>query len=187
MVEPGFISCWMLVIVVSAKVSVVLVFVSLLLLSFSVIPFNMVQAAGEGVSVSDSAVRLAEDGLASAYQAVLDVELLGVDASDLLKELNAGAEYLSLARVAYRQGRFEDADTYAGLCNAVADDVMVDANNLEFEVRGKSTEVFWLTLTGSLVGVAGVVFASFLVWPVFKRRFIRRILEMRPEVNPTEP
>jgi hypothetical protein len=45
---------------------------------------------------------------------------------------------------------------------------------------------FWLTMSGSIVGVGVVGFGSFWGWRVFKRRYYERVLRMKLEVAKDE-
>jgi len=57
---------------------------------------------------------------------------------------------------------------------------------LRTEAYGPKVTGFWLTFTGSLVGLVAVGFGSFWGWRFFKKRYYERVLRMKPEVRPDE-
>ena len=126
--------------------------------------------------------KIAEGVVVSGYQAVLEAEGAGANVSGLLARLNEAGELLALARVSYRVGDFDGAVRFAELCGEIGEGVRVDA----LEVRDWAVEEaghrFWLTIIGSIAGVAIVGFLSFLGWFIFKERYYRRVFGMRPEV-----
>jgi hypothetical protein len=146
------------------------VFFFLLVLSVSVAPVFVSVAFAE----SDDDV---------ALSAIDGAEEAGVDVSGLLVRLNDCGELLVEARVAYGLGDFDEAVGFAGLCSEVGESVEGDAVDLRLGAQGSRVAELWLTLAGSLVGVVVVLFVGFFGWGVVKRRFVRRVLEMRVEVG----
>ena len=169
--DVGFMSVWK-------------VFFFLLVLSVSVAPvFVSVAFAESDDDVALSAIDGAEVSVVLAYEAVLEAEEAGVDVSGLLVRLNDCGELLVEARVAYGLGDFDEALGFAGLCSEVGDAVNSDAVDLRLGAQGSRVTELWLTLAGSLVGVVVVLFVGFFGWGVVKRRFVRRVLEMKVEVG----
>jgi hypothetical protein len=158
-----------------------------LILSVFAVPVFVSGALGvDGEDLAVSAVDRAEVATASAYVAVLDAEEAGADVSGLLAELNVAGRYLVQAHVWLGLGGFDEATRFADLCYDVVVDVRNEAYGLKNEGHG-----FWVTdsvvrMTGSIVGVVFVVFVGFVVWRVFKRRYNRRVLGLRPEVAKVE-
>jgi len=135
-----------------------------------------------GENTAASAIDRAEASMVSAYEAVLDAEHAGASVSGLLARLDVGGEYLANARMWYGLGDFENATRFANLCYDVGEEVRNEAYELKNEAYESWVTALWLRMTVSIVGVVCVVFLSFLVWGVFKRRYKRRVLGMRPEV-----
>jgi len=148
-----------------------------LLLSVSI---RWVSAVDEDVVALDIAE--AEEVLGSAYGAVLDAEEAGANVSGLLVRLNLGGEYLAEAYVWYRLGVSENASRFAGLCSEVVGDVGSEAVGLRDEAERLGEADFVVKMVGSVVGVVVVVFLGFVVWRVFRRRYVGRVLGLRPEV-----
>jgi len=169
--DVGFMSVWK-------------VFFFLFVFSVSVAPVFVSVAFGEsGDDVALSAIDGAEVSVVLAYEAVLEAEEAGVDVSGLLVRLNDCGELLVEARVAYGLGDFDGAVGFAGLCSEVGDGVEGDAVELRLGVQSSRVAELWLMLVGSLVGVVVVLFVGFFGWGVVRRRFVRRVLEMRVEVG----
>ena len=159
-------------------------FFFLLLLSVSVVPIFVSSAIAESDDdAALSAIDGAEVSMVSAYEAVLEAEADGVDVSGLLLRLDDAGGLLVEARVAYGLGDFDEAVGFAGLCSEVGDAVNSDAVDLRLGVQGSRVTELWLTLAGSLVGSVVVLFVGFYGWGFVKRRYVRRVLEMKVEVG----
>ena len=168
------------------KMSVQKLLVALLILSVFVFPIFVFRVSGSGVDMAASAVGEAEEVVASAYEAVLEAEHAGANVSGLLASLNEAGELLATAQVAFRLGDFDEAVLSASLCSEICEVVRDEADELRVEAYGAKIMNSWLTMTGSTIGVVAVVFGSFWGWRVFKRRYVRRALRMKPEVAKDE-
>jgi len=158
-------------------------FFVLLVLSVFAVPILVPGALGaDGEDVAASAVDRAEVAVVSAYEAVLDAERAGADVSGLLDRLNVAGEYLAEAHVWLGLGGYESATRLADLCYDAVEGVGSDAVELRSEAHGLWVADSVVRMTGSMVGVVVVVFLGFVVWRVFKRRYRRRVLGLRPEV-----
>ena len=120
--------------------------------------------------------------MGSAYGAVLEAEEAGANVSGLLGRLSVGGEYLAEAYVWYRLGVFENASRFAGLCVEVVGDVGGEAVGLKSEAHGLWVLDFLVRMIWSVGGVIVVGVVGFVVWRVFRRRYCRRVLGLRPEV-----
>ena len=154
---------------------------------FSVFLFLLLSVSIRWVSaVDEDVVALgladAEEVLGSAYGAVLEAEEAGANVSGLLGRLSVGGGYLAEAYVWYRLGVSENASRFAGLCSEVVGDVRSEAVGLKSEAHGLWELDFLVRMIWSVGGVIVVVFLGFVVWRVFRRRYLRRVLGLRPEV-----
>jgi hypothetical protein len=159
-----------------------LFFVFLILSVFAVPVFVSGVFGVDGEDVAVLAVDRAEAEVASAYEAVLDAEDAGANVSGLLAELSVAGGYLAEAHVWFGLGDFDNATRFADLCYDAVVDVGSEAFELRSEAHGLRVTDSVVRMTGSMVGVVVVVFLGFAVWRVFKRRYRRRVLELRPEV-----
>ena len=157
-----------------------LVFLVLSALVSSVFVFG-VRASSEDVAAS--AISRAEDAVALAYEDVLRAEGSDANVSSLLTRLNQAGELLAQAHNSYRLEDFDDAARFADLCGRIGEEVRVEAHDLKSLAVEEAGQRFRWTVIGSILGVAIVVGASFLGWRVFKRRYYRRVLGMKPEVG----
>jgi len=159
-----------------------LFFVLLFLFVFAA-PVLVSEAFGAyGEDVAASAVDRAEVAVVSAYEAVLGAEQAGADVTDLLARLNVAGEYLANAHVLYSLGDFENATRFANLCYDVGEEVRNEAVELKNEAHELWVTNLIVRMNLSIISVVIIVFLSFLGWHVFKRRYHRRILGMKPEV-----
>jgi len=136
--------------------------------------------------VAASAIEEAEGVMASSYRAVLEAEGAGANVSGLLARMNEAGELLAQAQVSYRLGDFDGAARSADLCGEIGEGVMVEALGLRDLAVLEAGQRFRWTMMGSMLGVVIVVGASFLGWRIFKLRYCRRVLGMKPEVAKDE-
>jgi len=155
------------------------VFALLFVLALSVL---LIEGCVAGAEEAALAIERAEGVVVSGYQIVLEAEQARANISRLLARLNEAGELLALARVSYRVGDFDGAVLFAELCGEIVDGVKVDALGLRNLAVEEAGHRFWWAIIGSIVGVSIIVFLSFLSWFIFKGRYYRRVLEMRPEV-----
>jgi hypothetical protein len=112
-----------------------------------------------------------ETALSSAYDAVRDARNAGANVTILLADLNQGGEYLSEAYYWYGAGKYDTANSYAGMCRDIAGNVKNEAETLMSSAQEASNLKNIETLLTSIVGVVVIVVLSFVVWRVFKRQF----------------
>jgi len=153
----------------------------LLVLLVFMAPILLLRASSSEDGAS-SAIKKAEEGMVSAYQAVLEAERAGANTSSLVSRLNVAAEYLAQAHILFRAGDLNNATRFADLCFENAEKVRPEANQLRNKASMESGIRFRFTMVGSVVSVCLISIAGFLSWRVFKRRYYERFLRMKPEV-----
>lgn len=151
-----------------------LVLVSVLILSVS---------ASNNREEAVSSVSEAEQSLTQAYKAVRDAEIVGANISGLLTRLNHAAGMLSEAKMAFDVGNFEEAVHLAETSNEVGRLVESETESLKGEAVYTSLAKLQVFIGGSVLAVSFVLFASLLCYRYFKRRYYRRLLEMKPKVG----
>ena len=161
-----------------------LLVISVLLIFLLPVFIPWVSASSEDVAILS--ITQAEETLASAFEAVLDAERVGANVSGLLGRLNLGGEYLAEAYVWVRLGDSESAGRFAGLCVEVAENVRGVAVGLMDEAHGWWVLDVLQRIVWSFFGVVVVVVAGFVVWRVFRERYLERVFRLRPEVNTGE-
>ena len=129
------------------------------------------------------AISKAENGLASAYEAVLEAENVEANVSGLLVRLNEAGSFLADAEMCYRIENFSGAVYFAGLASVSLSGLEGEAVELaNFAGVDRGQKLSW-TVAGSFFGVFLVVFAGFLGWGFVRERYVRKVLKMKPEVS----
>jgi hypothetical protein len=129
------------------------------------------------------ALERAEQDLGSAFAAVAEAEGAGADVSVLLDTLDIAGGFLSEAHVAFSAGNYESAFSLAVACSSAVDGVAEDAARLKVAAEIAQSASFFSTLTVSGIGVGVAIVCACFVWWFLKRRYFRRVLDMKPEVE----
>jgi len=166
-----------------AALKPVTILLALLVFASTLFVFNT-SALSENVATS--AIEKAEGLMVSAYEAVLEAERAGANVSGLLARLKVAGEGLAQAHISYRLGDFDDAARSADLCSQIGEEARVEAYELRGLALEEAVQCFRWTMIRSILGVAIAVGASYLGWRIFKRRYFRRVLGMKPEVISSE-
>jgi len=140
-------------------------------------PFNAVASDEASLVISE-----ANNKLKMAFEAVLDAEKAGANVSDLIIQLNSAGVLLAEAENAYRVGVFSEAVSKAEECSMLADGVMGEALQLRDSAIVNAQTVFWHNLMFSIFEGAAFLFVIFFVWGWFRRVYVKRIVNMKPEV-----
>ena len=123
-----------------------------------------------------------EEAVFEVYGAVLDAEAAGADVSGLIDRLNIAGGYLALAKMSLRIENLEGAAGNASLCIEGLEGIVEDAGILKDTVVRELDEYSRMAIIGSEYGVVTVIVCSLLGWYWFKKRYYKRVLEMRPGV-----
>jgi predicted PurR-regulated permease PerM len=137
--------------------------------------FAQVDQAGSKLQVANTAVE-------QAFNAVLDAEKAGANVTDLLAQLNTAEGFLAQAENLYRTGDFSKAATQADNVLPIAQQVTTAAQNSKQTATTSGQNAFWETIAFTVIGVFVFVLVLFLVWRLFKRRYIKNLSEAKPEV-----
>jgi hypothetical protein len=136
------------------------------------------------VSASDEAsIQNANSSINDAFTNILAAEKAGGNITDLLNRLNDAADLMAQAENNLRSGDNNGVISKTESSRQIADKVNEDAIKLLNDQLVQSTTIFWLTIAFSAVGVSVFVFILWVVWRQFKRRFMNKLLDMRPEVR----
>jgi len=123
----------------------------------------------------------ADSVLREAFAVVLSAEDAGANVSALAVRLTEAGSALTRAEVALAGGNLSGAASLAGVCSDMAQSVADDASVLRSEALRAAVD--WRILVGVSV-FAGVAFVMvlFVVWRLFRRWFLRRLMGYKPEV-----
>jgi ABC-type uncharacterized transport system permease subunit len=100
----------------------------------------------------------------------------------LLSRLDEVGSNLTWAEVALAAGNYSDAVGFAGVCKSEADLVGVDAVGLGNDAVLAAGD-WWMMVVFSVVGSVVFVVVLFFVWRWFKRGYLKRVMQSRPEVT----
>jgi len=150
--------------------------VAALLLRSVCFPLNVL-----GSDAALAAIGEADNVLGRAFGAVLELESIDANVSELMVKLNEAGELLARAKMAYRVGNFSEAFSKAEACSLLANDVLTEASVLKVSALEDFEAGFSRTVMFSITGAT--VFISFmvLVWLLFVPFYERRLLRMKPE------
>jgi len=129
------------------------------------------------------AMEHAESELASAYVAVAEAHDAGANVSELVGRLELAGAWLTSARNAYRVEEYDESYSHAVNCNASVNGIVYEASILKGDAQRSYYEGMFLTAAFSGVGLCILLISSLLGWRLFKKRYIKRVLEMKPKVG----
>ncbi|MGA2681840.1 MAG: hypothetical protein ABSF44_08585 [Candidatus Bathyarchaeia archaeon] len=127
-----------------------------------------------------SKLQAANTAIDGAFNAVLDAEKAGANATGLLVQLNIAEGDLAQAENSYRTGDSNAAAALADSALPIAQEVTTAAQNAKQTAIVSGQNAFWLTITYTVIGAFDFVLALFLVWYWFKRSYIKSYIKQNP-------
>ena len=127
-------------------------------------------------------IQNANTAIGQAYGAVLNAEQAGVKTSGLLDQLNVAAGLLAQAENAYRLGDMNAATTAVDKVFPITQHVSSLASSAEYNAENAAQVTFWLSIFVAFVGSFLFISGLFLIWLLFKKRYIKNVLDAKPEV-----
>jgi ABC-type Fe3+-siderophore transport system permease subunit len=104
----------------------------------------------------------------------------------LLTHLNNAIEILSEAEIAYSNGDVSTAAIQAANVIQIADDVTVEAQEVQAAASISRQQAFWSAVIITSVSVVVFVLALFLVWRRLKQNYVDSLSSSKPEVSSDE-
>jgi hypothetical protein len=138
------------------------------------------------VSATDEAslrIEEADNAVRHAFAAVLEAERTGANVSCLIEKLGEAGTYLGKAETAYVNGNVSEAAAAANGSLLIAENVTSEALDLKSSALNGSSNTLWLDAAFSLSGASTLVIVLSFVWRRFKRVRVRKLLEIKPEVE----
>ncbi len=163
---------------VNVKYFIIILFV---LLTLSVCFLSVQQATAQTDSAT-SKLQAANNAVDQAFNAVLDAEKAGANVTDLLAQINVAEGLLAQAENSDRTGNTNTAATQADSVLPIAQQVTNEAQNAKQTAIVSSQNALWSTIALTAIGVFVFVLVLFLVWRRFKRNYIERLSEAKPEL-----
>lgn len=128
----------------------------------------------------------AEQDLTSAYAAVAAAKAAGANVSALIGRLDEAGGSLARGNGLLDVGDYGWASLFAAQCSSTVLGVVDAAETLKVEAEARSRDSFLVSVAESSVGLSVLFVLSLLGWRVFKKRFFRQVLDMKPEVGEAE-
>jgi hypothetical protein len=132
---------------------------------------------------TSSNLQAANTAIDGAFNAVLDAEKAGANVTGLLAQLNVAEGDLAQAENSYRTGDSSTAAAQAASVLPIAQEVTTAAQDAKQTALVSGPNTFWLPIAFTEIGAIVFVLALFLVWRRFKRIYISKLHEAKPEVN----
>jgi len=133
-----------------------------------------------------AALSRAEVGAGSAYGSVVEAETAGANVADLLLRLNDSLSMLAKAQVQYRVGNLDQALSLANQCFDSLSGIEAEASMMRETAISNGSQRTLISASLSASAIALVLASCFFGWVLFKRRFLRELMEMKPEVQARE-
>ena len=127
-----------------------------------------------------SKLQEANTAIDGAFNAVLDAEKTGANVTGLLSQLNVAEGDLAQAENLYRTGDSNTAASQAESVLPIAQKVTTAAQNAKQTSIVSSQKAFLSIITFTIIGAIVFVLALFLVWRLFKRRYINSLSKQNP-------
>ena len=144
--------------------------------------FLSVQQATAQTDSATSKLQAANTAVDQAFNAVLDAEKAGANVTDLLAQLNTAQGLLAQAENSDRTGDINTAATQADSVLPIAQQVTNEAQDAKQTAIVSERNGFWSTIALTVIGVFVFVLVLFLVWRRFRRNYIERLSEAKPEL-----
>lgn len=163
------------------KVNRSLLNIAVILLSIFVVEahFNItnVTASNEQVIIDNAALTINQ-----AFNNLLAVEKAGGNISQLLNRLNEAGLLLAKAENAYQNNNLTMVVDMAQTAREIAIEVNNETLNMRLESLIGTQDSLWLTILFSVVSAVIFTIVLIIIWRKFKRDFISKLLDMKPEV-----
>ncbi len=134
-------------------------------------------------SEASAALSTAEAASISAYVAVGEASAEGANTSELLRKMNVAADALSNAWNAYGLGNYDEAYNEAVNCSSQLDGIATNASDLRSRFQNANMQAFFLTVGVSIGGICVLAILSLLGWNYLKKRHLKKMLTMRPQIG----
>lgn len=115
-------------------------------------------------------IETAESEVLKCYAAVFEAEKAGANVSIILEALNRAGWLLSKAKLAYSNGDFNSASTYASECCREIEGVASKAEVLKAEAEKTREQDFKVNYVMSAAGSLTIVAVGWAVWFFLKKR-----------------
>ena len=126
--------------------------------------------SGYGENEAKTAVEAAESEVLTCYGAAFEAEKAGANVSVLLSVLDEADWSLSKAKLAYGEGDFDSAVSFANECQSRLNGFVDQATSLRSDAEQAGYLDFMVNFVGSGVGALCIVVGGFALWTFLKKR-----------------
>jgi hypothetical protein len=127
-------------------------------------------------------LQAADSAIGQAFHSVLEAEKAGGNVAQLIVKLNNAGALLAEAQNAYNSGNSTNVSSLAESVQQIANQVNLQALNLRDASIVKSQNNLLLTVSFSVIGAVLFGLCLLFVWRRFKRGFIKKLLDAKPEL-----
>jgi hypothetical protein len=135
---------------------------------------------------TQSSLQAANYRLNQAFKEAFEAEKAGANITRLLKQLNDAAELLAQAENIYRSGDTTGVESKADSVVATSFQISTLAQTAKEDAQVSTQTQLALNVALSVAGSIIIILAMMLSWRFFKRRYIRRLSNMKPEIVTNE-
>jgi hypothetical protein len=161
------------------KHEVIAIYLVSLTLTVGFLPVCFAEDADE----ASRAMNEAELDLNSAFIAVAEAANVGGNVAGLLNRLDSASGFLSDANLAFSAGDYEGASLLAVKCSQTIEGLAADAGLLKANAERMKNNALLLTASASGIGLVLLLYLGIVGWRVLKKRFLKQILDMKPEAE----
>lgn len=141
------------------------------------------------ISASEETISIetANASINNAFVNVLEAKKAGGNVTDLLIRLDTAGDLLAKAENTLKSGSTANVTASAESARQIANQINDDAIKLRNSSLAPSEFNNWITIAFSAIGVTVFTIVLLVVWKLFKRRYMNRLLGMKPEVITDAP
>ena len=139
--------------------------------------------ASDNADLAKEAIDRARSSLIDAYRSVLDAEEAGTDVTSHTEKLTNAGSNLTTAYLFYEAESYDVATALADNCYEAGEKIKADVVMLKAATSVNAMIFFWFQIFGYVGALAIIIVASILGWRVFRKRYYRKVLEMKPEAS----
>jgi len=129
------------------------------------------------------AINEAELKLKSAFVAVSKADDVGANITGVVTKLEVAGLLLTEAKLALRVDDYDAANSHAIECINTAEKLIIDADQLTVDAERKQNDNILFTVIGSIGGLVLLIILGITFWRVLKKRYFRKVLDMKPNVE----
>ncbi len=142
-------------------------------------------SCGFAIELTEVALTIneAELKLKSAFVAVSKADDVGANITGVVAKLEVAGLLLTEAKLALRVDDYDAANSHAIECINTAEKLIIDADQLTVDAERKQNDNILFTVIGSIGGLVLLIILGITFWRVLKKRYFRKVLDMKPNVE----